>query len=228
MKRQIKEIPNFPGYDIAAQNIPARTVSGDFYDFIPVSESGLAFCLGDVSGKGMPAALLTANLQATLKGQVFVGKSPNECIGHSNTLLYNSTSSEKFATLFYGIIDRDKHELTFCNAGHDRPFLFAKEGIIPRLQTGGIVLGFLQNFQYEEEKRILNKGELLLVYSDGVTETMNTYEEEYGEERLQQLVSKSINESAQAIIDKISTELKTFSKGLPQADDITLLIIKRE
>jgi sigma-B regulation protein RsbU (phosphoserine phosphatase) len=223
-----KKFPELPGYDIAAINLPAQQVSGDYYDFIPISETELAFCLGDVSGKGMPAALLMANLQATLRGQVFFKNSPKVCVTYSNSLLFNSTSSEKFVSLFYGKIDIKNHELLLCNAGHDRPLFLSKDNELFRLKTGGIVLGFIPDFQYEEEKRVIQAGEIILVYSDGITEAMNENEEEFGEERLIEILRENKDQSSERIIKKIIENVGNHFRGMPQMDDMTLLIIKRE
>lgn len=222
-----KEIPQLTGYDMAAINIPARTVSGDYYDFILLPENQVAFCLGDVSGKGMPAALLTANLQATLRGQIFMKNSPAKCMEHSNSLLFSNTSSEKFATFFYGVVDNTTHTLSYCNAGHDPPYLLSPKGTFKRLKTGGIVLGFINEFAYSEETLPLAKGDILFLFSDGVTEAMNPAEEEFGEERLEQILTHHLDKSAAELIDIVLKEIQGYMAGATQADDITIVTIKR-
>jgi len=219
--------PELPGYDLAAMNLPARSVSGDYYDFIPLTEKQLAFCLGDVSGKGMPAALLTANLQATLRGQVFLENSPAQCLNYSNTLLYNATTPEKFATLFFGVLDAVTHRLTYCNAGHDPPVLLPAQGRPQRLHTGGVVLGFLNEFAYQEASVSMHVNDILLVYSDGITEAMNSSEEEFGEQRLLQALQRAQAHTAETIINFILEEVRHFAAGSSQADDMTLVVIKR-
>ncbi|HGY54060.1 MAG TPA: GAF domain-containing protein [Caldithrix abyssi] len=222
-----KEIPQLPNYEMAAINIPARTVSGDYYDFVLLSENQIAFCLGDVSGKGMPAALLTANLQATLRSQIFLKNPPAKCLAYSNTLLFNNTSAEKFATLFYGVIDTADHTLSFCNAGHDPPYLLSTLGRMRRLKSGGIVLGFLSDFAYSEEDISLEKGDVLFLFSDGVTEAMNPAEKEFSEERLEQVLQELRENSAREIIDTVLSEIRQHMAGANQADDITMVVIKR-
>jgi len=222
-----KDIPKLSGYDMAAINIPARTVSGDYYDFIQLPDNQVAFCLGDVSGKGMPAALLTANLQATLRGQIFMKNSPAKCLEYSNTLLYNNTSSEKFATLFHGLIDGSSHTLSYCNAGHDPPYLLSQKGTMRRLKTGGIVLGFLDAFSYEEESFRLEKGDLLFLFSDGVTEAMNPAEEEFSEERLEKILINNREKSASELVEIVLKEIKHYMAQAIQADDITIVAVKR-
>lgn len=219
--------PLLNGYDIAGMTIPAKEVGGDYFDFIPLSDTKLAFCLGDVSGKGLPASLLMANLQATLRGQALLKNTPAECMFNSNFLLYNSTSPEKFATLFHGILDISTNELKFSNAGHDNPFIFSQNQEIYRLQTGGIILGFMDTFKYEEEIYLMKKGDVLLIYSDGLTEAMNSSEEEFGEDRLQQLVQNSLTLKAEEIINRTISEIRKFAGDTPQMDDMTIMVIKR-
>ena len=129
------------GYDIAGSMIAAQSVGGDYYDFIPMDSDRIAVCLGDVSGKGLPASLLMANLQATLRSQVFMSASPKECMRRANELLFRSTADDKFATLFLGILDAQNHTLTYCNAGQDHPCLFAQNALCKRLTTGGLMVG---------------------------------------------------------------------------------------
>ncbi len=222
-----KEIPQLDGYDMAAINIPARTVSGDYYDFLSLPDNQVAFCLGDVAGKGMPAALLTANLQATLRGQILMRHPPAECLTYANILLFNNTSSEKFATLFQGLIDGSSHTLVYCNAGHDPPYLLSQEGAMRRLQTGGIVLGFLDEFSYSQSSILLKKGDVLFLFSDGVTEAMNPAEEEFSEERLEQILKNNLHKSAKELIDVVLKEIRQYMGEATQADDITIVAIKR-
>ncbi len=219
--------PRVSGYDIAGLSIPAKEVGGDYFDFIPLSDTQLTFCLGDVSGKGLPASLLMANLQATLRGQALFKNTPSECLYYSNVLLYNSTSPEKFATLFHGILDFSTHELKFSNAGHDHPFLFSQNQEVLRLQTGGILLGFMNDYKYEEDTYLMKNGDVLFIYSDGLTEAMNSREEEFGEDRLQQLIQNSLSLKAEEIINKTISEIKEFAGDTPQMDDMTVMVIKR-
>lgn len=223
-----KEAPQLAGCDIAGKSIPAKEVGGDYYDFIPISDHQLAICLGDVSGKGMPAALLMANLQATVRGQTLSGNSCGDCVQQSNRLLFQSTDIQKFATLFYGILDTEKNEMHYANAGHDNPFLFSRNGEVRRLGTGGTVLGFMEDASYEDEVVQCNPGDLLVVYSDGVTDAMDADENEFGEERLEALVRDNLGVSSNELIGKIISSVQSSSGGTPQFDDITLVVVKRE
>jgi len=155
-----REQPQLSGYDIAGMSFPAKEVGGDYFDFILIDDQKFAVCLGDVSGKGIAAAMLMANLQAIIRGQTLLNLSPKECLRHSNKLLYRSTDRLKFATLFYGILDDQQHELCFANAGHNRPILF-KTGKLPAaIETSGIALSFLENVSYGETIVSFNPGDV--------------------------------------------------------------------
>jgi len=227
-----KSSPQIPGYDIAGRSIPAEVVGGDYFDFIPMEEGQLAFCLGDISGKGMPAAVLMANLQATIRGQTLLKCSPKECMGRSNTLLYLSTDPEKFATLFYGILDFRNHRLCYCNAGHERPYMLtsgAREtGKLARLDVGGIILGCVEQFPYEETYVPLDSGDVVVVFSDGVTEAMSETGEECGEDNIARLLAENPKESASGLIDKLVASVRKHAGSRSQTDDITLVVIRRE
>ena len=187
MARQIQQnlLPNkaplVDGYALAGVSFPAREVGGDYYDFISLPGKKIAFCIGDVSGKGMPAAMLMSNLQATLRGQTINSSCARECLEKSNFLLYQSTDSEKYATLFYGILDPVNHRLAYANAGHNHPIMIAADGSHQRLKTIGIPLGFLERFEFSEHTIPFEKGSVLVLFSDGISEAMNAFEEEFEE-----------------------------------------------
>ncbi|UCF63840.1 MAG: SpoIIE family protein phosphatase [bacterium] len=229
---QVNLLPNYmpqiPGYDISGKSIPAKEVGGDYFDFIHLASNTIAFCLGDVSGKGMPAALLMANLQATLRGQSGIDVSCKQCVERSNNLIFQSTDSKKFATLFYGVLDSQLHQITYCNAGHDNPYIILRDKQFIRLNTGGVVLGFVPEFAFEEDKITLEPGSIMAIYSDGITEAMNTREVEFGEERLAEVITKYMHESSEMIIQRILEAVHEHIADMPQMDDMTLLIIKRE
>ncbi|MCH8033428.1 MAG: SpoIIE family protein phosphatase [Bacteroidetes bacterium] len=223
-----KEFPVINGYQIAARTIPAKEVGGDSYDLIQIDDKHFAFCLGDVSGKGMPAAMLMSNLQATLRSFTKTGNLCKDIIANSNKLLYNSTEPSKFATLFYGILNPESNEIVFCNAGHNNPFLFSADGNVKELKTGGLILGCLPGSEYEEENVSINRNDIIVIFSDGISEAMNENEEEYGEERLKEFISNHLDESPEKIIENILSDVRMFVGKAPQWDDMTLLIIKRE
>ena len=222
-----KTFPEFQGYEIAGRTIPVHDVGGDYFDFITIDDGRVAVCLGDVTGKGLPASLLMANLQATLRGQTMVSDRPKDCLFRSNKLLFHSTSPEKFATLFYSILDTEKHTLSFSNAGQDNPMLVSAKGSVSRLKTGGIMLGAFDDFQFEDETVSMKPKETLVIYSDGVSEAMNPAKELYGDKQLQQLVVKNRNKSAGEIIDTIIADVRQHANGYPQSDDITVVVVRR-
>jgi sigma-B regulation protein RsbU (phosphoserine phosphatase) len=219
--------PQIPGYEIMGKSNAAKYVGGDYFDFIPIDNQNIAICLGDVSGKGIPAALLMANLQATLRGQTAPEKSTNMCLERSNKLIYESTDEQKFATLFYARLNFINHKLCYCNGGHDKPYLMTRSGDVKRLGTGGIPLGFLPSYPYEEERIDFNPGDMLIIYSDGITEAMNLKEEEFGEDRLEKIISANPEEKPEELIDLILKEIDAHVGKAPQMDDQTMVVLKR-
>lgn len=222
-----KSNPQIDGFDIAGKSIPAKEVGGDYYDFISIDENKNAICLGDISGKGLPAAMLMANLQATLRGQAIFSSSSGECLTRANKLLYRSTDRQKFATLFYGILDSPKDIFHFSNAGHDPPFFIDSNKQVTRLTKGGTVLGFMEEYQFEEDSIKLNTGDTVIIYSDGITEALNEQDEEFGEERLLAIIKDSILLKAVNIIEAVFDAVKAFVQDVPQSDDITIVVIKK-
>jgi len=220
-------VPEIPGYELAGRNIPAQEVGGDHFDFIPVDDHRIAICLGDVSGKGLPASLLMANLQATLRSQTLSSPSPKECVERANRLIYQSTGPEKFVTLFYCILDYRNHSLAFCNAGHEFPLLVSSDGSIRRLEAGGLAVGMLEDFPYSEETVQLKPGDVLVICSDGVAEAMNERQEQYGDARLAEMLRANPRESSQSVMEKVIADIRVHVGAAPQMDDITLVVMKR-
>jgi len=221
------EKPVLKGYEAYGISIPAQEVGGDYFDFISKDSSHLNFCLGDVSGKGMPAALLMANLQATLRGTTMGCKGALDCMKRSNGLLYHSTDQEKYATMFYGILDTEKNQLSFANAGHNNPFLVSQDGTVRRLEAIGIPLGWLEDFDYTEEVVPFNEGDILVTFSDGISEAMNLLEEEFEEDHILDVINENLNASPQELTDKLVSSVQAHAGTAPQADDMTLVVIKR-
>jgi len=222
-----KANPQIEGYDIAGKSISAKEVGGDYYDFIPIDEHNNVICLGDISGKGMPAAMLMSNLQATLRGQAIFTKSAGECLTRSNKLLFRSTDLQKFATLFYGILNSSEDIFHFSNAGHEPPFLINLEKNVARLTKGGTVLGFMEDYQFEEDSVKLKSGDTIIIYSDGAPDAQNEQDEEFGEERLLSILKDNISLKAEKIIEKVFDAVKVFVKNISQFDDITIVVIKK-
>jgi sigma-B regulation protein RsbU (phosphoserine phosphatase) len=219
--------PQIPGYEIAGMSIPAQSIGGDYYDFIPIDESRIALCLGDVTGKGLPAALLMANVQATLRGQTLVGASAKECLTRSNQLLINSKSEEKFVTLFYGVLDYQQHKLNYCNAGHDFPYLISTSGEVKRLKEGGIMLGVIEGYPFKEMTVPINVGDLMVVYSDGITEAMDPNLNFYEESRLFEVLKQQPGVPVKEVVEHIVSAVKTHAGSHPQSDDITVVALRR-
>ena len=223
-----KAHPHLPGYQIAGASSPAHEVGGDYFDFIPLDGERLAICLGDVSGKGLPAALLVSNLQAIVRGQALAGPTPKDCVERSNTLLFHSTSPEKFATFFYGLLDTSNHRLSYCNAGHERPLLLRRDEPPSRLEAAGLVLSFVEEAEYQEDAVEMRPGDTVLIYSDGVTEAFDEDDVEFGEERLLDLVGSHPPSSAQTLLDDVVRGVRAHAGTRPQTDDLTVVTIMRE
>jgi sigma-B regulation protein RsbU (phosphoserine phosphatase) len=219
--------PEVPGYLIAGESIPALEVGGDYYDFIGMKGNRLAVCLGDISGKGLPAALLMSNLQATIRSQTPVGDSPQDCVWHSNRLLFHSTDTEKFATFFYGLLHLDTNEFHYTNAGHNPPLFFHGDSDPQPLSPNGPVMGFLADVEYSQAMVQFQPGDLCLIYSDGVTEAQDREDEEFGETKLMELMKENLELPPDEIIGKVLAAVREHARGAPQFDDITLVIIKR-
>jgi predicted ATPase/serine phosphatase RsbU (regulator of sigma subunit)/tRNA A-37 threonylcarbamoyl transferase component Bud32 len=219
--------PAVEGYEISGRNIPALTVGGDYFDYIKIDDHRLAVCIGDVSGKGVPASLLMANLQASLRAQTLLTTSPSECVANSNRLLFESTSPEKFATLFYGVLDIRSHTLAYCNAGHEHPILLGEGGKTQDLETGGIALGMLESFPFKEAVVTLSPGDLLVMYSDGITEAMDPSEERFGRERLDDVLANKGGLPLGELTSEIVSAVKGHAGAAHQSDDITVVVIRR-
>ncbi|MFH1279391.1 MAG: GAF domain-containing SpoIIE family protein phosphatase [Candidatus Eisenbacteria bacterium] len=226
-----KAAPTVERYDIAGKTIPAQDVGGDYFDFIAVRDGRLAFCLGDVTGKGLPAAMLMSNLQATIRGQTLADCTPCECMSRSNELLYRSTDPVKFATLFYGVLCREKDEVCYCSAGHDRPYLLSEGKDPVRLEPGGMMLGAMEGVPYEHDCLFFAPGDTLVVYSDGITEAMaaggGELGEEFGEERLEPLLRENFGKSSAEIVDAVVKAVRAHTAGRAQSDDMTLVVVRR-
>jgi sigma-B regulation protein RsbU (phosphoserine phosphatase) len=221
-----KENPSLPDIDIAGFSLQAREVGGDYYDFINIDQNRLGIVIADVSGKGMPAALLMANVQATLRGQALTNYAPGECVAKSNSLLCRSVDVGKFVTLFYGILNTKEKSFTYTNAGHCYPLIFNPKGEFKKLEKGGLILGVLDNYSYQEEKMILKPGELLLLYTDGIIEAFNKRDEPFEEERLIKVVQENFNLGAKEISKQIVDDVIAFQEDVPQSDDLTLVVVK--
>lgn len=219
--------PVVDGYDLAACTISAQVVGGDYFDFIRVDDARMAICLGDVSGKGLPASLLMANLQATLRGQSGPEVRVAETIARSNRLLHRSTDPEKFATLFMGVLEPGSGRMLYCNAGHERPMLFHRDGSVERLAEGGLALGILDLFDYREAECTFAPGDFLVIYSDGIPDATDEIGGFFGEERLSACIREHAGLGAGALMQTIVDAVRAHEDGAARADDLTLVVVKR-
>lgn len=222
-----KDSPEIEGYDISGKSIPAKEVGGDYFDFIPIDSDRIAFCLGDISGKGIPAALLMSNLQATVRGQSLVNATAAECVDCCNTMLFHNTQPEKFSTFFFGILDTKTDQMTYSNAGHNFPFLFSAGQEPRQLEESDIVLGILETSPFKEQRIAFEAGDIFVLYSDGITEAINKEEEEFGESRLVSAVAENRETSAEELTVKIIDAVKQHAGDCIQFDDMTLVILKK-
>jgi len=221
-----KSIPILTNFEIAAFNKPARMVGGDYYDIVKLDNNRLLFAIADVSGKGVPAALLMANIQAFLKTICKMNLSLSDATNLLNDLVAENTTMGSFITFFWGIIDNSKRELTYVNAGHNPP-LHIRDGQIQKLKKGGMILGVMQTMvPYVSEIIQLEPEDAIILFTDGITEAMNVNWEEYSDERLETLSLEKYREDSQNILSHIKTSVEEFTRGAEQSDDITCLIIK--
>lgn len=223
-----KGLPDVAGYDIAGKSIPALNVGGDYYDFIPLEGDRFAISLGDVSGHGLPAALVMANLQATIRSQAMFDPEPMRVLERANKLLFRSTNSRTFISLFYGILDTSKNTLLYANAGQDHPILFNPGKETRALSANGIVLGVLEDAVYRQEEVPIRAGERLLLYTDGIPEAMNHHREQFGVERLAEIVKREKAWTVRTVIENIFTAVHAYAEGAFQSDDMTVVMIERK
>ncbi len=219
-------IPNMLNYEMSAFNKSAKQVGGDYYDVVKLDETHILFAIGDVSGKGVQAALLMANLQAFLQSISKQNIHLNEASNLINDLVSENTIMGSFITFFWGILDDSTKDLIYVNAGHNPPLL-VRNGEIQKLKKGGMILGVMQTMiPYESESISLQKDDTIILFTDGITEAMNPEEEEYSDEKLEEFVLNLKNQTSNEIIENIKTEIFNFTAGAEQSDDITCLVIK--
>ena len=220
------ELPKLFNYDVAALNIPSREIGGDYFDVIPIVDNVYGITIADVSGKGAGAALLMSNLQASLHALISGDIQISEIVARINNLIFQNTALDKFITFFYGQLDTTKNRFTYCNAGHNPPYKVSRNGKIEELSAGGLILGMMANVDYETASIDLYPGDRIVMYTDGITEAMNGQGEEFGEERLKRILIDGPSLTSQEILDHIVSEVNRFTEGMPQADDITMVVFQ--
>ncbi len=223
------QAPQIDRFAVAGTNVTAREVGGDYFDYIRMDDHRWALCLGDISGKGLPASLLMSNLQAILRGQVLHLLRPGEILKMANRQLFQSTGAEKFATLFIAVLDTEANTLHYSSAGHEYPFIFKNNGNYERLSTGGLPLGIMNEQEYEEEIINISVGDTLFIFSDGVTDSINPEEEMMGEHQLIEQLKGELEKNSQPedLIKSILDACLTHSGKEKLFDDITAMALRR-
>jgi len=224
-----KRWPEVAGLELAGYNAPCHTVGGDYFDFITYPDGRVATLVSDVAGKGMPAALLMSSLQARV--QVLFEDPPEDLasvVRRLNRVIATNCPSNRFITLFVAVVDPKTSEVAYVNAGHNPPLIVHADGSVERLEGTGVILGILPAAHYDRETFHLRPGDVMVLFSDGVTEASRPdTDDDFGEERLADAIRESRNEPAQAIIEAVNRSIQEFTCGAPPADDLTLVVVKR-
>jgi sigma-B regulation protein RsbU (phosphoserine phosphatase) len=211
----------------AAASLPCRSIGGDFYDYVDMPGGSLGFALGDVAGKGPPAALLSAMMQGIFAAQAASSDGPSQTIARVNLALYRRGIESRFVTLMYGVLDPDGR-LIYCNAGHNPPLIISSTGTgtLRRLDRGGPIVGLFESATYEDEAVKLNSGDWLIVFSDGISEALSAEGEEYGEARIVSCVEDNVSLEPQRLLEALFSNVREFAKGAAQSDDITAMVLR--
>ncbi|MGD8305424.1 MAG: SpoIIE family protein phosphatase [Ignavibacteria bacterium] len=225
-----KTFPPFPDrkeFDIYAKMIPAKEVGGDLYDFFLIDKYRLGVVVGDVSGKGVAAALLMAVCKTLIKATSYKGMPADNVLSEANNILVEESPSNMFVTLFYGVLDTRSGAFEYSNAGHNSPFIVSNEGTNTRIpDVGGLILGAMKETEYQSNVIMLKPGDSVFLYTDGVTEAFNSKEEEFGEKRFSEYLSGRNSLTSTELVDQLFEEITIFSNGVEQSDDITCLALK--
>lgn len=223
-----QKIPSVDGYELAAVAVASRFVGGDYYDLLELEGDRVLLAIADVTGKGVPASLLMANLQASLHVMLPMDVSIEEAVVHINRVICENTDYDKFITFFVTILDRSTGKMDYVNAGHNPPTIVRADGSLETLEIGGLLLGVMKNLGYEKGVTRLRRGDVLTMFTDGVTEAMSTDGVEYGEERLEALLVDRRTDPADEILQAIRDDVASFTSGVSTlSDDLTLVVMKR-
>ncbi|HSD72049.1 MAG TPA: SpoIIE family protein phosphatase, partial [Thermoanaerobaculia bacterium] len=223
-----RELPRIPGLELAGATLPTRQVGGDYFDFFPLSGGRLGFVVADVSGKGIPAALLVSTVHAAIHLQIEESDTIVELVSRIDRHLQRFSATHKFLTLFFGVVDPDASLLKYVSAGHNPALLARASGGIERLGATGVPVGIVTNGSWHEETTRFDAGDLLCVYTDGFTEATNADDEEFGLDRLERGLAARRTQAARDISEELFREVARFAQGVPQYDDQTFLIVRRE
>jgi sigma-B regulation protein RsbU (phosphoserine phosphatase) len=223
----ITQFPTLPRLEVHALNLSSRQVSGDFYDVVPASDDAFLVAIADVAGKGVPAALLSSMLQASLRTQAHSIPSVAAIMGNINRMVYRSTTVQQFATFFLARVDERRMRLAFTNAGHNFPLVFRRGGERVTLERGGTVVGVLEDAAFDEGEMDLRAGDRVVMYTDGVSEAANAAGELFGEERLIALIDAlPADLPARDVVDRILGGVRAFLDGVEAGDDITVMVLR--
>jgi len=222
-----KAVPQLAGYEISGSWQPARVVSGDYFDFLPYGDESMGICIGDVAGKGMPAAMLMSNLQAAVRGLAGPSITPDNLCARLNALIYRNIASDRFITFFYGHLQGASREFLYCGAGHNPPIVVGRDGATSRLEEGGGVLGVFPMLSYAMGRKRLNHGDRVVMFTDGISEATNGDGEQFGDEGLLRFVQENCRLSARELQDAILGRVGEFCKG-NWHDDATLVVVVAE
>jgi len=209
----------------AGASIPCRTIGGDFFDTFELADGRLGFALGDVAGKGPPAAILAAMVQGIFASHVGAGAGPAETLDRVNKALLRRAIESRFATLVYGVLSPDG-ALVASNAGHNPTFLFRADGRLERLDKGGLMVGAFDFAAYEEDRAALRPGDTIVLYSDGVTDATSPSGDQFGEDRFLASLGTAHRETPEDLVARLIAEIRAFAAGEPPADDVTLLVVR--
>jgi sigma-B regulation protein RsbU (phosphoserine phosphatase) len=219
--------PNRKDFDVFGSMTAAKDIGGDFFDFFMIDDNNFGFVIGDVSGKGIPAAIFMAVSRTLLRATALKGLPPDECLDHVNNLLCSESVSSMFVTVFYGILNTETGIITYANGGHNPPYLVKTDGTIDLIpMTGGIALGVMEEMPFISKTLALKPGEAVFLFTDGVTEAMDSVENLYSEERLVDKLNLSHSKGIQEITKDIIDDVFLYSKDVPQSDDITVLTFR--
>ncbi len=218
--------PELAGFDISAYNFPTEEVSGDYYDWVRIYEDQIGIVIADVAGKGVPAALLMAFLRASLRAATHIGYASHISMAKVNYLLWESIERNQFVTAFYGILDAETRTLAFSNAGHNPPILIEADGSTRVITYGEQPLGMFRDTRYHEYYHRFKPGEILLLYTDGVTEALSPSGEEFGRERLSEAVKQRADLNARELIASVQQRVLEWTDGVGSNDDETFFVIK--
>lgn len=225
-----KTFPPFPDrkeFDIFAKMIPAKEVGGDLYDFFLIDKYRLGVVIGDVSGKGIAAALLMAVCKTLIKATSYKGMPADNVLSEVNNILVEESPPNMFVTLFYGVLDTRSGAFEYSNAGHNSPYIISNDGTVKPLEDiGGMIIGAMKETEYQSNVIMIKPGESVFVYTDGVTEAFNEKNEEFQVERLQKILEKKNFLSASELVQQVFEQVQMFADGVVQSDDITCLALK--